>query len=222
LKRTKIFDHDFFDYVNLKETMIDGKRYYETPENKKYPSVTTVLSSVMDKTKLLQWSSRIGKEQADIIKTKAARRGTKFHKICEDYVLNKENFYLDHNPTTIDLFKQVQNFLDKNVSKVYGIEIPLYSNFLRTAGRSDMVCSLNGKNAIVDYKTSTKIKKEEWIKNYFLQLTTYGLMIEEMYQIEVPYITVVIACEDGKLQIFPKKLSEFKEEVIYIFRNFEG
>lgn len=200
--------------------MIDGKRYYETPENKKYPSVTTVLSSVMDKTKLFEWQARVGKETANKIKTRAANRGTKLHKVCEKYVLNEENFLDNNSPLITDLFKQVKPFIDKNVGDVYGIELPLYSDFLRTAGRCDMFCNLSGKNAIVDYKTSTKPKKEEWIKSYFLQLTTYGMMIEERYNINVPYIVVVIAVEDGEPQIFPKKTDEFKDEVTTIFRNF--
>jgi genome maintenance exonuclease 1 len=174
----------------------------------------------MDKTKLIEWQNRVGKEQATKIKTQAAKRGTKLHKVCEDYVLNKEDFLKDQNPITIDLFKQVKPFIDKNVNLVKGIELPLYSDYLMTAGRCDMFCQLNGHNTIVDYKTSSKQKKEEWIENYFLQLTTYAMMIEERYEISVPYLCVVIACEDGEPQIFPKNTNQFRNKVENIFRNF--
>lgn len=219
-RRTKTFNLNLLKEIELTETYENGKRFYKTPSGEKYPSVTTVLGSVMDKTKLFEWQAKVGKETADKIKTQAARRGTKLHKVCENYVLNKDDFLDNQLPSTIDLFKQIQPFVDKNINEVYGIELPLYSDYLRTAGRCDMFCNLSGKNSIVDYKTSTKPKKEEWIKNYFLQLTTYGMMIEERYNINVPYIVVVIACEDGTPQIFPKKTSEFKEEVTTIFRNF--
>lgn len=217
---TKKFKHNLLPEVELKETTIDGKRFYETPEKNRYPSVTTVLGSVMDKTKLFEWQARVGKEEADKIKTKAARRGTKLHKLCEDYVLNKDDYLKDHSPITIDLFKQVQPFIDKNVEEVLGIELPLYSDFLMTAGRCDMVCKMQNRNVVVDYKTSTKPKKEEWIENYFLQLTTYSMMIEERYSIEVPYIIVVIAGEHGELQTFPKSTSQFRNKVTDIFRNY--
>ena len=216
----KKFKHNFLPEVELEELKIDGKRFYVTPEKNKYPSVTTVLGSVMDKTKLFEWQARVGKEKADQIKTKAARRGTKLHKLCEDYVLNKDEYLKDHLPITIDLFKQVQPFIDKNVEEVLGIELPLYSDFLRTAGRCDMVCKMNGKNVVVDYKTSTKPKKEEWIESYFLQLTTYSMMIEERYKIDVPYIIVVIACEEGEPQTFPKSTVHYRDKVTDIFRNF--
>jgi len=216
----KKFKHNFLPEVKLEEIKIDGKRFYVTPEKNKYPSVTTVLGSVMDKTKLFEWQARVGKEKADQIKTKAARRGTKLHKLCEDYVLNKDEYLKDHLPITIDLFKQVEPFIDKNVEEVLGIELPLYSDFLGTAGRCDMVCKMNGKNVVVDYKTSTKPKKEEWIESYFLQLTTYSMMIEERYKIDVPYIIVVIACEEGELQTFPKFTAHYRDKVTDIFRNF--
>ena len=219
-KRSKTFDHQLLPEISLSESYVDGKRFYSTPEKKKYPSVTTVLGSVMDKTKLIEWQERVGKEEANNIKRRAANRGTKLHKVCEDYVLNKDNFLEGHSPLTIDLFKQVQPYIDRNIEIVYGVEIPLYSDFLMTAGRSDIFCKMKGQNVIVDYKTSTKPKKEEWIENYFLQLSTYAIMVEERYDIKVPYIVVVIANEEGEPQTFPKKVSEYREKVIDIFRNY--
>lgn len=209
-----------FDRLDLYQENTDTGRYYHTPDKKKYPSVTTVLSSVQDKTHLNEWANRIGKENADKIKTQAASRGTKLHLLCEHYLLNYENYFVGVDIATVDLFKTIQPHLDKNVTEIYGIEMPLYSDFLRTAGKCDLFCKVNDQYTVVDFKTSTRPKKEEWIKNYFLQLTTYALMIEERYNISVPNIEVIIACEDSPYQIFTKKVSEYKEEVIEIFRNY--
>jgi len=216
----KKFKHNFFNTVNLVETYKDGKRFYKTPNNKLYPSVTTVLSQSMDKTGLYEWVKRVGKEEANKIKVSAASRGTKVHKICEDYVLNSEEFLKDQMPLNISLFKQIQPYLDDYLTEVYGVEIPLYSDFLATAGRCDLVCKMHDCYTIVDYKTSSKPKKEEWIENYFLQLTTYAMMVEEMYNVPIKYIVVLIAVENDNLQYFVKNPSHYKSKVTEIFRNF--
>jgi hypothetical protein len=219
-----LFNHNFLKPINLTEKYIDGKRHYVTEDGNSYPSVTTVLSSVADKTGLIEWQNKVGPEKAEIIKSQAARRGTNLHKICEDYVLNVPEYAKGHMPSTVSLFKQIQPFLDRNIEDVYGIEIPLYSDVLKTAGRCDMVCKMKGKDVIVDYKTSSKPKKEEWIDNYFLQLTTYALMIEERYNKPIPNIVVLIAIEQEStqydLQVFVKKTSEYKDRVHDIFLNY--
>lgn len=217
---TKKFLHEPLGAVELTETYIDGKRFYETPEGNKYPSVTTVLSNSLDKSGLKEWADRVGHEQAEIIKRTAASRGTKLHKLCEDYVLNKDDFLKGHMPLTVSLFKQIQPYLDENVSKVYGVEIPLYSDTLKTAGRCDLVCRFHDCYAIVDYKTSSRPKKEEWIESYFLQLTTYAMMVEERFNVRVPYIVVLIAVEDDNLQYFVKSSRTYRDKVTEIFRNY--
>lgn len=222
MQTNKKFIHEFFDPVTLTESYINGKRFYKTPEGNHYPSVTTVLSASLDKSGLDSWVERVGEEQANIIKNKAATRGTNVHKICEDYVLNKENIFKGHMPTNVSLFKQIQPYLDENISKIYGVEIPLYSDTLKTAGRCDLVCRLHDCYAIVDYKTSSKVKKEEWIENYFLQLTTYAMMVEETYKVRVPYIVVLIAVEDDNLQYFVKSPNSYREKVTEIFSKYSN
>lgn len=206
---------------DIKEVRIDGKRFYQTPEGNVYPSVTTVIGESSDKKGLNEWYERVGKEQAEKIKTQAATRGTKVHKICEDYVLNKENIFDKHMPTSIHLFKQIQPYLDNYLNKVHGVEIPLYSDYLRTAGRCDLFCRMHDMYAIVDYKTSTKTKKEEWIENYFLQLTAYAMMVEERFNIKPAYIVVLIAVEEDGLQVFCKSPNTYRQKVTDMFRNYQ-
>jgi genome maintenance exonuclease 1 len=199
--------------------MIDGVRYYNTPSGNKYPSVTTILSE-LTKKHIAAWREKVGQETAQKISTQAARRGTNVHKIAEKYMLN-DPLYLskDTSPLAVDMFKQIQPIIDRDVSIVYGSEMPLYSDYLRTAGRSDLFCQFQGTNTILDFKTASKPKKEEWIQNYFLQCTTYAIMIEEMFNVVVPTIAVVIAVENDSPQLFVKKTRYFKDEVIRIFVN---
>lgn len=216
----KKFNHDLLPIVELKQVNEDGKRFYVTPQGNKYPSVTTVLGDSMDKSGLMEWAQRVGKDNAERIKTQAATRGTKLHTLCEDYVLNKEDIFKNKMPSTISLFKQIQPYLDNYLNKVHGVEIPLYSDVLKAAGRCDLVCRMHDQYAIVDYKTSSKPKKEEWIENYFLQLTTYAMMVEEQYNIIPHYIIVLIAVEDDNLQFFVKSPNSYKQKVKDIFLNY--
>ena len=77
-----------FNHVKVPElklekvTLEDGKRYYLTPEGKKYPSVTTMLS-YFSKDTILEWRKRVGAEEANRISRQASNRGTKLHTIVE-------------------------------------------------------------------------------------------------------------------------------------------
>jgi len=84
----------------LKRVTVDGKRYYLTPEGKKYPSVTTV-SSIYAKEGIKKWRKRVGEEEATKITTQAAVRGTAVHKMCEDYINNDENYLAKQMPANI-------------------------------------------------------------------------------------------------------------------------
>lgn len=210
--RENLFEHDFIQSFELDAQLIDSKRYYTTPSGDVYPSVTTVLGD-LNKDKLRGWIERVGQENADKIKTQASTRGTSVHSICEKYLLNEPDYMSGQMPANISLFKQIQPYLDNYVDKIYGVEIPLYSNELKSAGRCDLFCRMHGVNTIADFKTSTNPKKEEWIESYFLQTTTYAMMVTELYGIHVHYICVIIAVENGELQTFLRSPDRYKEKV---------
>jgi len=209
------FKHLPFDRIELTSIEKNGKRFYDV-NGDLFPSVTTVLSS-LSKDGINEWRARVGEEKAERIKNSAAARGTKLHLMCEDYVDNKEDFMKGRMPTTVDLFKQIQPYLDENLESVYAIEASLYSKKLRAAGKCDLICRMHGVNCIVDYKTSTSLKKEEWIESYFLQETAYAMMVEELYQIPIYYIITLIATEEGTLQFFVKQPIDYINKVINTF-----
>ena len=122
-------------------------------------------------------------------------------------------------PANVSLFKQIKDFLDDKLQSVYNLEIPLHSKVLKAAGRCDMLGRIDDKICIVDYKTSSKIKKEEWIEGYFLQTTAYSMMVEEMYDLKIDRIVVVIAVEEENApQIFIKSPDEYRSETINLFK----
>ena len=223
----KIFERDDLPQIDLDTQTIDGKRYYWTPDGALYPSVTTVLSNNEEKKAGLQrWREKVGEAEASRISRRASSRGTELHNICEDYLLNKETYLNKRMPLSVELFNNIQPILDEHVEAIYGNELALFSHTLKTAGRTDMFCRFMGINTIVDFKTATTNKKEQWIEDYFLQSTAYAIMLEEVYkdikQIKIPQIAVVIAVEEGenKHQLFVKQTSQYREKVKQLFGQY--
>jgi ATP-dependent exoDNAse (exonuclease V) beta subunit len=217
--RTKYFTHKPLPKIEVPRKEIDGKRYYVTPGGECYRSVTTILSQ-LTKDDIQKWRDRVGEQEANKISSSASRRGTKLHLMMEDYVGNVEDFALNKMPTTTSLFLDIQPFVDSNLEEVYGIEYPLYSDRLRAAGTSDLICKYAGKPTVLDYKTSSKRKKEEWIENYFIQSTAYALMVKERYDLDIEQIVIMIAVEGDNPQVFVKDPSDYVKKTISIFDTY--
>jgi genome maintenance exonuclease 1 len=202
------------DY-ELKSVTTENGRVYKTPEGNFYPSITTVLSFSSDKSFLEQWRNRIGEAEANRITKKSSDRGTKLHDICEKYLLNELNDFKIRMmmPDIKDFFLQLKPFIDKHVGDVYGLELPLYSDSLKLAGRTDCIAEWDGELSVIDYKNSIKQKNEEWITGYFLQGSAYAVMFEERTGKEIRQIVVAIANEEGKPQIFIKQKDKYLEEL---------
>jgi ATP-dependent exoDNAse (exonuclease V) beta subunit len=213
----KLFKHNFVPEVELTTENIDGKRYYVLPTGEKFRSVTTVLGDKLDKTALLEWKKKVGEEQAQKISTQAARRGTAVHTLCEKYVLNEQEYLKDALPSNIDSFNGIRSLLDKHVDNILGVELPLHSVALKTAGRCDLIAEFDGVPSIIDFKTSRKPKREDWIESYFLQTTVYSMMFEWMYKIKIPQIAILIAVDHDDPQLFVKDRSYYVNRVLEIF-----
>ena len=217
--RTRYFEHKPLPKIEIPRKEIDGKRYYVTPSGEQYRSVTTILSQ-LTKDHIQKWRDRVGEQEATKISTSASKRGTKLHTMMEDYVGNVEDFALNKMPTTTSLFLDIQPYVDSNLEEVYGIEYPLYSDRFRAAGTSDLICKYAGKPTVLDYKTSSKRKKEEWIENYFIQSTAYSLMVKERYDLDIEQIVIMIAVEGDNPQVFVKDPSDYVKKTIDIFDTY--
>jgi ATP-dependent exoDNAse (exonuclease V) beta subunit len=215
--RKKIFEHDLIDFPKLERVSKDGKRYYILPNGELAISVTAALDQATDKTYLKEWKARIGETEAQKISTQAANRGTALHSICENYLLNEEGYPEGAMPANIFSFKQIRPYIDRYIGKVYGIESRLYSMALKAAGTADCIAQWDGIPSIIDFKTSRKIKQENWIQNYFLQSTTYAMMVEELTDMKVPQIVIMIAVDGEDPQIFIKNKFQYTDQVNEIF-----
>ena len=205
---TNNFKQELIEFENLESVTSETGRMYRTPEGMIYPSVTTALGA-MSKQGIIEWRKRVGEEEANKITRQAARRGTRLHNLLEKYLMNDYNYGKGQMPSDLDLFHKIKQILDKNVSVVRGQEFALYSNIMKVAGRCDLLCDYDGKLSVVDFKSASKEKKEEYITNYFYQATAYCLMVKELKDIDVDQFYILIASEAPNAQVFRGEVSKF-------------
>lgn len=198
-----MFNHVNIDlgYDDLITEQNDSGRKYVTPEGDKYPSVTTVLS-ILSEEAIQSWRVRVGEEEANKISRKASIRGTAVHLIIERYINNEENFKENFMPHIIESFENVRPILDNRIGDVYAQEAPLYSHHLGLAGRVDCVGVFDDKPSIIDFKTSRKLKKKEWIEGYFVQESAYAIMWEERTGMPITQLVTIIAVDNEEPQVF--------------------
>jgi CRISPR/Cas system-associated exonuclease Cas4 (RecB family) len=79
------------------------------------------------------------------------------------------------------------------------------------AGTSDAIGVYEGEDAIIDFKTSKKIKKREWIEDYFMQGCAYALAHNEMMGTEIRKVVILMVDREGKFAEFTIKGEEFDE-----------
>jgi hypothetical protein len=213
---------------------INGKRYYIIGENK-YPSVTTILGSMTDSTGLNAWRLQVGEEEADRISTFSANRGTIMHQMIEYYLgstqcsnrerlldaqhkiisfVNREGFTENELEVGRKLFYSFyNNGLFNRINKVISIEETLYSPLMGGyAGRVDNIYENKYMHLLIlDFKTSRKKKKKDWIKNYFMQIAAYFLAYWNMHGIKPTGGEIWIAVENDDPQIFEVTWEDIKE-----------
>ena len=214
----KEFFHNPINLPDLETVSIDGKRHYITPGGT-FPSVTTVLGEKLSKDGLQAWRNRVGEEEANKISNQAAVRGTAIHALAEAYLMNDKNWKRGAMPTNIDTFSRIRPHLDQHVGTIYGAEVPLWSEKLKTAGRTDLLAGWRGINSIIDFKTSRRIKTEDHIESYFLQATCYSMMAEERTGMNIPQIVIIIAVDHEETQVFVKQRDKYVQRVLGIFCN---
>lgn len=195
-----------------KVTKDNGERYYVTPEGNRYPSVTTILSE-FKKKELAEWRKRVGDIEADRVKNFAARRGTTFHTLCENYLEGNK----DTEDTVGGMFNNFKPLLNR-IKNIKCMEQHLYCDKLKVAGQVDCIGEFDGCISIIDFKTSSKVKKEKYIWDYFMQASAYSYMFEDRTGIPIQDVTILISCETGETQVF----FAHRDDWIDGFRNYRS
>jgi hypothetical protein len=178
---------------------IEGKRYQKWGDNH-YPGVTTILSATKpqrDKQKLDEWKAKVGAEQAEFISKSACDRGSEVHKCIEDTLVGKTPICSEQH---LSFWESIRPVL-KNVSNIQLIEGALWhpEGF---AGSVDCVADWNGQLSVIDWKTSTKPKKEQWILDYKLQTAAYCAAVNRLYNLKINRGVIVIANGNKPADVF--------------------
>ena len=186
---------------------VGGKRVYEVGDQR-YPSISTICS-FRNRKSIAEWRARVGAEEANKISKRATTAGTTVHSMIEDYLNNELDIgkYADKHLAKI-LFTQAKQMLAR-INNIHFQEAPLYSHEFAIAGRVDCIAEFDGKLSIIDFKTSSKEKKEEWVEGYFVQETGYAKMYEERSGIKVEQIVTLITCQIGDTQVFIKNPDDY-------------
>lgn len=203
-----------FNYISINRETINGQRKYATPDGEKLPSVTTILDATKSeesKKALNEWRNRVGHKKAQEITTEAAGRGTRMHKWIEDYIKTGEIGEPGSNPYSIQSHKMAQSIINQGLSKCnefWGTEVSLYYPKIY-AGTTDLVGVHDGSEAIMDHKQTNKLKKREWIDDYFIQLAAYANAHNEVYGTKIRKGVIFMCSADNIYQEFIIEGDEF-------------
>ena len=212
-----------FNFIDIDKSVLptakgkrQGKYRFDDINGTNYPSVTSILG-VRKKVELQQWRDKIGENVANWEMGRAARRGTATHNLIENYI--KGEPLEEKSVLPLGLFKLMKPYIDQ-INNIHCLETVLYTSKYRLAGQVDCIAEYNGKLSVIDFKTANKERKEEWIDNYFLQCTAYGLMYEELFKKEIDQIVVIIGGEDGSIATYIKEKKDYIKKLETVIEDF--
>ena len=220
-----------FDYPKLQRVDTDIGRHYLDSNNNHVPSVTTVLSGTsQSKVGIDQWRQRVGDIEADRVIKQSTDIGTAVHESIEKYLNDEEWDFFGADPDQMMAKNITCKFISdglEGINEVWGLEVGLLLDGLY-AGTADCVGTYNGVESLIDFKTAKKIKRREWIEDYFLQGCAYANAHNVMFGTKIQQIVILMIDRDLIFQEFIVKSSEFshltrkwKQRLIEFDRKFK-
>ncbi len=194
-----------FNYPKSSRSIEDGLRKYLV-NNQKLPSVTSILQQTKsdeDKAALKNWIERVGPAVANRIKNEASATGTSMHSYLEDFLRGRINeSFFESNEKYKNMAKEI---IDKGIKgkleEIYGVETTLvYPE--KYAGTADLIGVYQGKSVVIDFKQANKIKKNEYIQDYFLQLGAYTLAHDVVHGTKMQAGIILLCTKDILFQEF--------------------
>lgn len=202
-----------------RETTESGRKYF-TPEGNVYPSITTVLS-IMNQKSIQEWRNKVGEEAANRISTQAAVRGTAVHKLAEDYINNEERWTEGHMPANIDTFNSIKPIIDEKINNIWFQEEYLYSDEMRTAGQFDVIAEWEGKLSVIDFKTRRKPKTKQDNTHHFIQGCFYAKAFEEHTGVSIDQVVILIAVDNHEPLIYAVNPNDYIDHFWVVRESFE-
>ena len=202
-----------YKYPKSKREILKGDRHYDV-DDKKLPSVTTILQKTQDPEKaesLKRWTQKVGQVEADRIKDTAAKRGTAMHSYLETYLQGGK--VLDLRDVGREASGMAETIIDKgfnDLEEIWGSEVTLFYPNLY-AGATDLCGIYQGRESIIDFKQSNKPKRVEWIKDYKLQMVAYAMAHNCVYGTDIDQGVILMCTPDNFFQKFTINGREFRE-----------
>lgn len=217
---------ELFDYPSLERVTLDsGVRYYVDPTGEHLPSVTTILSATKDTTHLDAWAERVGHDEAEKIKNDAAVLGTLLHGYLEDHLLARPRSP-GSGPLMFKILanKMADTIIQKGLSRaqaVHGIEAMLYYPGLY-AGTTDLVLTFDNELAIGDFKNTIRMKRKEWIDDYFCQTASYAIAHDKLFGTDVKKLVIMMCSRTLEYENYVVQGSELEKFKTMFLRKLEN
>ena len=203
---------NIYTYPELKRQESDEGRFYLDSKNNPVPSVTTVLNKTSNKKdSIQQWRNRVGEEEANRIIKQSTDIGTMVHEALELYLNEQQWRNFSDNEDGVLAERMTEKFIESglnSITEVWGLEVGLILDGLY-AGTADCVGKINGVPSLIDFKTARKMKKREWIEDYFLQCCAYANAHNVMFDTDINQIVILMIDRNLIFQEFIVKPTEF-------------
>ena len=202
--------NDKYNYVSGTQSMDHGSRIYDVA-GYRLPSVTTVLGKTKDQQFLKDWKAKVGEQEAERIKNLSSKRATAMHKFLEHYILGTG--YDDLTGLGQEAKSMAEKVIEIGLAPVeeyYGSEVTMYYPGLY-AGSTDLVCSHNGEDAIVDFKQANRPKKKEWIEDYYLQIAAYAMAHDYVHGSKIRQGVIMVCTPDLYYQEFKMQDADLRK-----------
>jgi len=163
-----------------KQINVLDSRFYRR-EGKYYPSVTSILNYFPKNKFFHEWLKDVG-HNADIIASKAAAEGTQVHTAIDRFLDGDEIQWIDSDGQAIyslEVWKMILKFAEfwnTHKPELITKEYHLFSDSHEFAGTVDLIVKLNGKNWLLDIKTSNSLHT-----SYDMQLAAYAIAWNETH-----------------------------------------
>jgi genome maintenance exonuclease 1 len=200
-----------YSYPALERVEKNEMRFYKDANDDLVPSVTTVLDATGDKSGITQWRRKVGPAQADAIVQESTLIGSAVHEAIENYLLGQswDEFTDDRSGYLAKSIssKFISSCLN-GIDEVWGLESGLILDGLY-AGTADCIGIYKGSPAIIDFKTAKKLKRKDWIEDYFLQCSAYANAHNVMFQTTIKDLVILMVDRDLLFKEFHIKNNEF-------------
>ena len=189
---------NLYQYPELTRVEKNDVRYYQDSLSNLVPSVTTILSATGDHSGIDEWKRRVGPKTAKAVVDEATTIGTAVHLAIENYLYGKEWEQFTEDKMGMLAHQIAKRFICVclgDIDEVWGLESGLVLDGLY-AGTADCIGIFRGKPTIIDFKTAKKIKRKDWIEDYFLQGAAYANAHNVMYKTNIESIAILMVDRD--------------------------